>query len=60
LYGISRYVIEVYRDDPRGMIGSFSTSQFISMILVPLAVAMLVYLARRQTPEPRRTRQGAA
>ena len=39
LYGISRYVIEIYRDDPRGMVGSFSTSQFISMILVPLAVA---------------------
>jgi phosphatidylglycerol---prolipoprotein diacylglyceryl transferase len=60
LYGISRYVIEIYRDDPRGMVGSFSTSQFISMILVPLAVAMLIYLARRREPEPRRARQRAA
>ena len=60
LYGISRYVIEIYRDDPRGMVGSFSTSQFISILLVPLAVVMLIYLARRQEPEPRRARQRAA
>src|SRR5580765_4520233 len=24
LYGISRYIIEIYRDDPRGMVGTFS------------------------------------
>ena len=60
LYGISRYIIEIYRDDPRGMVGTFSTSQFISLILVPLAVAMLLYLGRRHAPEPRRARQRAA
>src|SRR6185503_9227367 len=48
LYGISRYIIEMYRDDPRGMVGTFSTSQFISLILVPLSVAMLLYLGRRR------------
>jgi phosphatidylglycerol:prolipoprotein diacylglycerol transferase len=46
LYAISRYIIEYYRDDPRGAVGPFSTSQFISLILAPLAVAMLVYLRR--------------
>ena len=46
LYAISRYVIEYYRDDPRGTVGPFSTSQFISLILAPLAVGMLVYLGR--------------
>jgi len=46
LYAISRYVIEYYRDDPRGTVGPFSTSQFISLILAPLAVGMLVYLRR--------------
>jgi phosphatidylglycerol:prolipoprotein diacylglycerol transferase len=46
LYAISRYIIEYYRDDPRGSVGPFSTSQFISLILAPLAVVMLVYLGR--------------
>src|SRR4051812_42806218 len=41
LYALSRYVIEFYRGDPRGAVGMFSTSQFISVILAPLAVAML-------------------
>src|SRR3954464_11954807 len=29
LYAISRYIIEMFRDDPRGTVGMFSTSQFI-------------------------------
>lgn len=50
LYAISRYVIEIYRGDPRGTVFGFSTSQFISLILAPLAIAMLVWLSRG-TPE---------
>src|SRR5881397_3673169 len=42
LYAISRFIIEFYRGDERGTIGMFSTSQFISMILAPLAIGMLV------------------
>jgi len=45
LYGLSRYAIEFFRGDPRGSIWIFSTSQFISVILVPLSVIMLAYLA---------------
>jgi phosphatidylglycerol:prolipoprotein diacylglycerol transferase len=60
LYGVSRYVIEMFRGDPRGSIGIFSTSQFISLLLVPLALAMLVYLARQHAPTPHRARQRAA
>src|SRR2546427_4087481 len=41
LYAISRYIIEFYRGDERGALGPFSTSQFISLILAPLAVFML-------------------
>jgi phosphatidylglycerol:prolipoprotein diacylglycerol transferase len=59
LYAISRFVIEFYRGDDRGTIGIFSTSQFISVILAPLAIVMLVYLARQITPEPRRARKAA-
>jgi phosphatidylglycerol:prolipoprotein diacylglycerol transferase len=60
LYAVSRYVIEMFRGDPRGTVGMFSTSQFISVILVPLSVVMLVYLARRNAPEPVAARQRAA
>src|SRR5437773_753676 len=52
LYAISRYVIEMYRDDPRGSVGIFSTSQFISVILAPLALVMLFYLLRRHDLAP--------
>jgi phosphatidylglycerol---prolipoprotein diacylglyceryl transferase len=60
LYAISRYVIELYRGDPRGTIGMFSTSQFISIVLIPLSIVMLVFLARRYKPEPKQARQKAA
>jgi phosphatidylglycerol:prolipoprotein diacylglycerol transferase len=48
LYAISRFVIEFYRGDvSRGTIGgALSTSQFVSLLLVPLAIAMLLYLRR--------------
>jgi phosphatidylglycerol:prolipoprotein diacylglycerol transferase len=52
-YGVSRFVIEFYRGDARGMIGMFSTSQFVSLIIVPLAIVMLVVLARRPAPAPK-------
>jgi phosphatidylglycerol:prolipoprotein diacylglycerol transferase len=57
LYGISRFVIEFYRGDPRGMVGFLSTSQFVSLLIVPLAAVMLVLLARRGGPESIGTRQ---
>ncbi len=37
-------MIEFYRGDERGNVGPLSTSQFVSLILAPLAIAMLVYL----------------
>src|SRR4051812_48844324 len=51
LYAISRFVIEFYRGDPRGMVGAFSTSQFVSLLLVPLAAFMLLWLARGGGPQ---------
>ncbi len=59
LYAISRYVIEMFRGDPRGSVLVFSTSQFISVLLAPLAVAMLVYLGRRVSPTPESARKAA-
>jgi phosphatidylglycerol---prolipoprotein diacylglyceryl transferase len=46
LYSVSRFVIEFYRGDERGSVGPLSTSQFVSVILTPLAIGMLVYLGR--------------
>jgi len=59
LYAISRFIIEFYRGDERGMVGMFSTSQFISLLLAPLAIVMLVYLSRVHAPEPKRARRAA-
>jgi phosphatidylglycerol:prolipoprotein diacylglycerol transferase len=59
LYAVSRFIIEFFRGDERGTVFMFSTSQFISLLLAPLAVAMLVYLSRAKTPEPKRARKAA-
>ncbi len=48
LYGVSRFVIEYFRGDPRGFNAGFSTSQWISIVLVPLSLVMLVVLGRRR------------
>lgn len=59
LYAVSRFIVEFYRGDERGTVFMFSTSQFISVLLAPLAVVMLIYLSRQETPEPKRTRKAA-
>jgi phosphatidylglycerol:prolipoprotein diacylglycerol transferase len=59
LYAISRFIIEFFRGDERGSVGIFSTSQFISIFLAPLAIFMLVYLSRQFVPEPKRVRRAA-
>jgi phosphatidylglycerol:prolipoprotein diacylglycerol transferase len=51
VYAISRFIIEIYRGDPRGMLYGLSTSQFISVVLVPLSLLMLWRLSRRPDPE---------
>jgi phosphatidylglycerol:prolipoprotein diacylglycerol transferase len=47
LYGISRFIIEFYRGDDRGVILGVSTSQFVSLVAVPVAIAMLLRLRSR-------------
>jgi phosphatidylglycerol:prolipoprotein diacylglycerol transferase len=55
LYALSRFVIEMYRGDPRGMVfGTVSTSQFISLVLAPLSLVMLVWLSRTTPDTPQR------
>lgn len=56
LYPIARFFIEFYRGDPRGTVFNIlSTSQFVSLLLVPLSLVMLVVLARSNGPMNGRT-----
>lgn len=41
LYGVGRFVIEMFRSDNRGAVGRLSTSQFISVFIVAAAVLLL-------------------
>jgi phosphatidylglycerol:prolipoprotein diacylglycerol transferase len=47
LYAASRFVVEFFRGDERGGLLGLSTSQVISLVLVPLGVFMMTRLARR-------------
>lgn len=47
-YGIIRFILEFFRnDDVRGSIYMFSTSQWISLLLIMVAIVMLLYQSRR-------------
>jgi phosphatidylglycerol:prolipoprotein diacylglycerol transferase len=48
LYGLWRFFIEYLRDDPeRGFLFGFSTSQLISLALIPLCIVAYVHLRKR-------------
>ena len=52
LYPTARFMIEFYRGDPRGMVfGTLPTSQFLSALIVPLSIVMLIVLSRRGAPD---------
>ena len=53
LYGAARMVIEFYRGDPRGMVfDALATSQFVSALIVPASIVMLVRLGRQGADAP--------
>jgi phosphatidylglycerol:prolipoprotein diacylglycerol transferase len=61
LDAVSRFIIEFYRADERGVIMGLSTSQFISVLLAPLSVFMLIRLRRHMpAPEPAKAARRAA
>ena len=47
LYGIGRFIIEFFRNDYRGAIGFLSTSQFISIFIVAIGIALYVVKHKR-------------
>ncbi|MGH9846953.1 MAG: prolipoprotein diacylglyceryl transferase [Blastocatellia bacterium] len=46
LYAVARFVIELWRDDPRGEVWGLSTSQFIAVILFIGAILAFIYRSR--------------
>lgn len=51
LYSIGRFLIEFLRDDPRGGVGVFSTSQFISLFIFAAGLAMTLFFGLRKSPQ---------
>jgi phosphatidylglycerol:prolipoprotein diacylglycerol transferase len=49
LYAISRYIVEIYRNDERGVFFHMPTSQFISILIVPVSLFMLWRLSRAKS-----------
>lgn len=49
LYSIGRFLIEGLRNDPRGALGIFSTSQFISLFTLALGILIFVIAGKKGT-----------
>jgi phosphatidylglycerol:prolipoprotein diacylglycerol transferase len=48
LYGVARFLLDYLKDDPeRGDVAGFTTSQFISLVVVPLAAIGYSVLRKR-------------
>jgi len=59
LYSVLRFGIEFFRGDDRGFVGTMlSTSQAISVVLLPVSIFMLWYLGRADRPEAPETPRG--
>jgi phosphatidylglycerol:prolipoprotein diacylglycerol transferase len=52
LYSVARFVIEFWRDDPRGEVFGLSTSQFISVLMFVVALVGFIYRWRKQAAAP--------
>lgn len=50
LYSIGRFVIEFFRNDYRGTVGIFSTSQFISLFIFLLSIGVLYLAFTKKVP----------
>lgn len=47
-YSIGRFLIEFLRNDPRGGVGTLSTSQFISLFIFAAGVGMILFFGLRK------------
>jgi phosphatidylglycerol:prolipoprotein diacylglycerol transferase len=51
LYAVARFIIELWRDDPRGEILDLSTSQFIAIFIFAGALAAFIFKLRKPAAE---------
>lgn len=47
IYAVARFIIEFWRDDPRGSLFGFSTSQIISLMVAAVAVGFLIWRLKK-------------
>ena len=52
LYAIGRFGIEFLRNDHRGAVGVFSTSQFISLFIVVIGIALFIWRTKAEDKKP--------
>lgn len=50
LYSCTRFFLEFFRGDPRGMYGPFSTSQWIGLLVFPLGIWLFRLYGKRSGP----------
>lgn len=50
-YSIGRFIIECFRDDPRGNVGALSTSQFIAIFVLIAGIVIFVYCGKNYPKE---------
>jgi phosphatidylglycerol:prolipoprotein diacylglycerol transferase len=59
LYPVERFVVEFWRDDPRGQIMNLSTSQFLCLHTFAAAAVLYWWLRRRSSERVRRKTTGS-
>ena len=47
-YSVGRFLIEFLRDDPRGNVGTLSTSQFISLFIFAIGLVLMIVSSHRK------------
>lgn len=60
LYAVARFVIEFWRDDPRGSLFGLSTSQLIALVLFVGALVLMIQRTRSAKPLLKATAQRAS
>jgi phosphatidylglycerol---prolipoprotein diacylglyceryl transferase len=55
LYSVERFTIDFWRNDPRGEFLGLATSQLISLILFPVALALMIYYWQHKSVHWRRS-----
>lgn len=47
LYSVGRFIVEFFRNDPRGSVGALSTSQFVSVCMLVIAAVFYILMRYR-------------